>query len=125
MNKAKVILDKWVAAVSAYDVDLILSLYDADARLLPTYSDVIRNTPETIKDYFMGLARFDNVEVILDGGYSEQHISEDIYVLSGDYRWELSEGENMTVKNARYSFVIDTTLEAPITHHHSSEVPGR
>jgi hypothetical protein len=45
----------WVEAFNSRDPDKVVALYDAEAVFWGTVSPTLRDTPETIRDYFKGM----------------------------------------------------------------------
>jgi len=43
------ILNQWMQAANQTDVEKLLALYDQNATLIPTFSNVISNTPEKLR----------------------------------------------------------------------------
>ena len=123
MNAPLEILKKWTQFVVTGQVENVLALYN-EAVLVPTFSDVIRNTPSTIEDYFAGLSVYRSVAIDWLSGENRQK-KENVVVISGFYDWSFvpkSEDQQPFVKKARYTYVIDSNSDT-ILHHHSSEVP--
>src|SRR5688500_16675083 len=42
----------WIAAMTAHDVERVVALYDSEAVLWGTRSPTLRDTPETVREYF-------------------------------------------------------------------------
>ncbi|MGE5429874.1 MAG: hypothetical protein ACM3QX_02300 [Syntrophomonadaceae bacterium] len=124
MKKPEQILSEWMEAVNNREMENILSFYKKDAVLIPTFSNRILDTTEKIRGYFEKLASNDELNVTLhENTVKSQKVSENIYALSGIYRWQLSvEGESLGFE-ARFSFVMDLSLDAPVIQHHSSQIP--
>jgi len=124
IDKARVILDKWMHAVNLGNMEDVISLYDKDAILLTTFSNKFLNTPDKIQGYFERLLGYDNLSVSLhEKTLVIQPIDPERFSLCGVYCWRITiEGELMSFE-ARFSYVVDTALETPILHHHSSQIP--
>lgn len=124
MKIPKTILDNWIKAVSDKDIEAITSLYDKEAVLIPTFSNILLNTPDKIKDYFIKLGSREGLKVILHDKTIAFHlIKETVYSICGIYCFQFSvEGEILSFE-ARFSFIIDASKEAPILQHHSSQIP--
>ena len=120
----KQILTKWMQAVNNGKIEALLSLYNKNAVLIPTFSNKLLTTPEDIRDYFVKLANRDELSVSLHKKtLSIQLIKNEIYILSGIYCWRLTiDGEPFTFE-ARFSYTIDASHENPIINHHSSQIP--
>ena len=52
IKKPKDILEQWMQAVNEGDIEKLLSLYDNQAVLIPTFSNRLLNTPDKLKNYF-------------------------------------------------------------------------
>lgn len=111
-------------AVNGRDIEKILSFYDKSAILIPTFSNKILDQPAKIRGYFERLASNEELRVTLhENTVKAQKVTEDIYAMSGIYRWQMAvEGESLSFE-ARFSFVLDLSLPAPIIQHHSSQIP--
>ncbi|HEX2865704.1 MAG TPA: hypothetical protein VHO03_01615 [Ignavibacteriales bacterium] len=124
MKEPEKILRNWMEAVNTREVQMILPFYSKDAVLIPTFSNRILDSPAKIRAYFEKLGSNDGLKVILhENTVKVKKVSEDIFALSGIYLWRMSvEGEALNFE-ARFSFVMDLSLEAPIIQHHSSQIP--
>lgn len=122
--KPSEILNQWMQAVNQADVDKLLSLYDQNAVLIPTFSNKILNTREKIRDYFEKLGSREDLSIALhEKTLYVQKITEDIHILNGIYNWRFKVDEEILNFEARFSYVIDISRPCPIIHHHSSQVP--
>ncbi|MGE5350697.1 MAG: nuclear transport factor 2 family protein [Acidobacteriota bacterium] len=124
MKKPGQILSEWIEAVNKRDIDNILSFYNRNAVLIPTFSNRILDTPAKIRDYFERLGSNDELKVTLhENTMKVLKVSETVFALSGIYLWRLSvEGETLNFE-ARFSFVLDLNLQDPVIQHHSSQIP--
>lgn len=124
MKEPQQILRDWMEAVNTKEVESILPFYSKDAVLIPTFSNRILDTRAKIRGYFEKLGSNDELKVTLhENTLKMQKVSENIFALSGIYLWRLSvEGESLNFE-ARFSFVMDLSLDAPILQHHSSQIP--
>jgi hypothetical protein len=124
MEKSETILNEWVGAVNRNNIESILSFYDKSAILIPTFSNRIMNTPEKIRIYFEQFRNREDLNVSLhENTIKIQNVTEDIYIISGIYTWYFSvENEPLTFE-ARFSLLLNTKLNGPIVHHHSSQIP--
>lgn len=124
MKKPVQILRDWMEDVNKRDIEKILSFYDRNAVLIPTFSNRILDTPDKIRGYFERLGSNDELKVTLhENTVKVQKASENIFAVSGIYLWRLSvEGESLNFE-ARFSFVLDVNLESPVIQHHSSQIP--
>ncbi|NCQ17721.1 MAG: DUF4440 domain-containing protein [Ignavibacteria bacterium CG22_combo_CG10-13_8_21_14_all_37_15] len=118
------ILTEWMQAVNKRDIETLLSLYNKNAVLIPTFSNKLLTTPENIREYFIKLADREELSVSLhEKTLSVQLIKNEIYILSGIYCWRLTIDREPFVFEARFSYTIDASLESPIINHHSSQIP--
>ena len=123
-ERAVDVLNRWLDMVNSGDLEGVLSLYDDNATLLPTFSSEIRNDPSGIRDYFMMISSNDKVVVELDEtSLIVQKLSDRVYSLGGIYSWLLVAGERENRFLARFTYTIDVFANNPILHHHSSLVP--
>ena len=73
-----------------------------------------------IKEYFIFLFKEQKGSVnIQNESIVEQKIVEKVYLSIGNYIFYLSQGREYP---ARFSFILDISLENPIIHHHSSQI---
>ena len=124
MNTGTELLDAWVAAVNAADVDRLVGMYAPQARLLPTFSPHFLMGETEIRDYFVALAGRPNLSVELHrDALAEDALSETLAGVSGLYSFRFEvDGELLTFPS-RFTFTFDRSAAAPILHHHSSQVP--
>jgi uncharacterized protein (TIGR02246 family) len=116
--------DRWNAALMTQDPDRVAALYAPDALLIPTVSNILRDTPAAIRDYFVHflskapIARLHKTFARAIGG--------DHAVLSGVYLFNLTKEAGSADIPARFTFVYrregDDWL---IVEHHSSFMPER
>ncbi|MHC4886180.1 MAG: nuclear transport factor 2 family protein [Planctomycetota bacterium] len=123
-ENAEAALTAWLDGVNNGDLDTVEGMYSEDAVLLPTFSSRIRRTVAERRDYFEGLAKHENVTVELHDSTLDVHsLADSLFSLSGIYCWTFDvDGETLHFE-ARFTYTIDITKEAPILHHHSSQVP--
>ena len=112
-------LNQWGEAVAKQDKETVLSLYSDDATLWPTLSNVLRQTKDTIGDYFdLFLPKIDGAVEWNQCAY--QAIDDSNCVWSGIYTFQLKEGQT----RARFTYVLKKVDDAwKIYHHHSSLMP--
>ena len=116
------IIEQWSDCFNNSDIKAILSLYDDNATLLPTFLPKLLESNNEIKGYF---------EVVFNGDASveinakdaiKKKLSGDIFLMTGSYVFCLgTKGGKKYL--SWYSFLIDLSDDAPIKHHHSSRVP--
>ena len=114
------ILHKWEKYFNNQNLKDILNLYHPKSSLIPTFSSNILLDHKDIKEYFdfifkeqKGSVKIQNKSIV------EQQIVENVYLSIGNYIFYLSHGR---VYPARFSFILDISLENPIKHHHSSQI---
>lgn len=124
MRTPKDILMEWMDAVNHGDIETLLSLYDENAVLIPTFSNKLPNTPDKLREYFEKLGSRDGLSIALhEKTLHVQSIKDEVYAMSGIYNWRFDvEGEMLNFE-ARFSYVLDISKPKPILHHHSSQVP--
>ncbi|MGH1536570.1 MAG: nuclear transport factor 2 family protein [Gammaproteobacteria bacterium] len=119
---AENLLKKWEVCLNNGDLDGIVRLYTDDAVLWGTFSDVIRDRHELIREYFEVLFLRKNLKVKF--GESNLRSFGQAAIYSGEY--EFSYEDNKTMKcPARFSFVFykDKNNNYRIIDHHSSLIP--
>jgi hypothetical protein len=116
------LLRGWEACLNAADLDGIISLYADDAVLWGTFSDVIRNTPALIREYYQVLYRKKNLKVKFGSSTSRSFGKAVLY--SGEYEFTYEDNE-LIICPARFSFVFykDNDSVYKIVDHHSSLTP--
>ena len=114
------ILHKWEEYFNNQNLKDILNLYHPKSSLIPTFSSSILFDHNDIKEYFIFLFQEQQGSVnIQNESIVEQKIVEKVYLSIGNYIFYLSQGREYP---ARFSFILDISLENPIKHHHSSTV---
>ena len=106
----------WNDALQTGDPDTVARRYTKDAVLLPTVSDVPRDTHELIEDYFVKFLAGKPTGEILE---SFVHIGHDWVSDVGIYEFTFEDGSKV---KGRYSYVYAMEDgEWKIMHHHSSQ----
>jgi hypothetical protein len=124
MKKPEDILKDWIDAVNSRDIEKLLSLYDKNAVLIPTFSNRLLKKPEDIKEYFIKLGTREELSVELHKKtLTIQEINENVFTLCGIYCWRFSLDEELLNFEARFSYVLNLKLTNPIIQHHSSQIP--
>ena len=110
-------LSIWVEKIRENNASQVTDLYNDDAILLGTFSDIERHGKELIFNYFENLLRSKiDVEIITQ----HEHKKDSMIVSSGFYNFIVDDN---TIK-ARFSFVfVKTKGSWKILSHHSSELP--
>ena len=113
------VIERWAQCFNNGDLEGIMRLYQSDSTLLPTFRPVLMKSKDQINGYFSaaidGKASIDvNVEESI-----KTELYDDTYLMTGPYVFCLpsKDGEKY---ESWYSFIIDTSKDAPIKHHHSS-----
>ncbi len=123
-KNAEEVLFQWVSRVCSGSPDDIAALYQESAVLVPTFSPHTVTTPEGVRGYFGLLATREGLGVRLHNkALRKQALSETLFALSGIYSFEFEVDQVLLSFPSRFSFVVDISLERPIIHHHSSQVP--
>lgn len=115
---ANAIVDRWSAAYSANDRDLLVSLYAPDAILLGTTSPILSQGTEAIRKYFEMLPNSGRRNAI-----TERHmivVGDDAVVGTGFYTFSRAV-ENDAPRPSRFTMlVVKRDGKWMIAHHHSS-----
>jgi len=118
------ILDTWLEGVNSGALAKVASLYSQNALLLPTFSNRRLQTPKDIEAYFADLGSHEGLSVFLHPNMTViQRLSESIHCLGGLYCWKFEIEKELLSFEARFTFLVDLAFNAPIIHHHSSQVP--
>jgi hypothetical protein len=118
------ILKDWIAAVNSDDIESLLALYDEKAVLIPTFSNRVLKTPDRIREYFEKLIGHEELSVsVHDKTVTVQPLHDFVSAVSGIYCWRFEVDEELLSFEARFSYLLDLSLERPILHHHSSQIP--
>ena len=124
IEKPKDVLEQWMQAVNEGDVEKLLSLYDNQAVLIPTFSNRLLNTPEKLRDYFEKLGNREDLSIALhEKTLIIQELGNEFYSLSGIYNWRFAVDGELLNFEARFSYLLNLSKANPILHHHSSQIP--
>lgn len=124
MNKALEILQEWMNGINTADVEKLLSLYNEDSVLIPTFSNRLLDNKEKIKDYFEKVGTKEQLSIALhDNTVITQELAENIFSVSGIYNWRFDIDGELFNFEARFSYIFDLSKDSPILHHHSSQIP--
>jgi len=114
----------WAQMINDGRVEETINLYDDGSVLMPTFSPHTVKTRADLTDYFTQLASREALEVSLHEKTVEcVQAGETSYVLSGIYSFKFEVDETLLTFPSRFTFLIDLSLEKPIKHHHSSQIP--
>lgn len=126
MNKDIVMQNftKWNDALLTKDPKTIANLYTDDATFLPTMSEEFKKGVRDAESYFIRFVAKDPTGTIIEE--ETQTLSDNCYLHSGIYDFEVGPKADRYVVHARFSFVWqkDDLGEWKIIHHHSSARPN-
>ena len=112
----------WGTALASRDPDQIVSLYDKDAVLLATFNNEL-NTPDSIKEYFVGLTKKPDLKVVFNN-QNVRVLDENTATNSGLYTFSYSDNGKTVEVPARYTFLYEKRGDRwMIVKHHSSTRP--
>ena len=121
---AREILQQWLQAVNSADVNGLLNLYDAEAVLIPTFSNRVLNTPDKLREYFEKLGSRPELSIALhEKTLISQCLHNQLHALGGIYNWRFAVDGEILNFEARFSYFLDLNKPSPIMHHHSSQIP--
>lgn len=112
------LLDKWVKAVNAHDIQSLMKIYDEDVIMIPAFSTRIRINKEQVKDLYRDLFEKDDLQVGIKS-VSSQKVNK-LKVDSGQYTISWRSKGMPIKKDLRFSFMIKG---GKIISHHASLVP--
>ena len=121
--EANQILNEWQRFLNHGDLESIIRLYSDEAVLWGTFSDILRDSPSLIKEYFEKLFEKDGLRV--EWGTVCTKAYDGFHLYSGIYEFSYVDGKAVTVP-ARFTFAIGPDKDAgfKILTHHSSLIPG-
>jgi hypothetical protein len=122
--KAKLdIVKKWEYLFNKNDISIV-DTYANNGVLIGTFAIKIKKGRQTIKPYFEGLFKKENLRVKFDNDVFTNELEEG-YIVSGFYEFSYNENGERKVVNARYSYVVQNINgKMLIVNHHSSEIPS-
>ncbi|MDX9760210.1 MAG: DUF4440 domain-containing protein [Bacteroidota bacterium] len=124
MKEARRILDTWVEKLRANDLDAIIAMYAPGSVLLPTFSPHRIASSASLREYFAALVARDHLTVTVhEESLRIIPIGGSAATLVGIYSFSFVVDDTTLTFPSRFTFVIDTAAQAPILHHHSSQVP--
>lgn len=124
MNKNKIdnFLQEWGNCITTQNLEKLLSLYSDQAILKPTLSDKIRNSYETIKDYFVGTDSHPGFlhQGIIKVEFMNVHqiVEENIGITVGQYIFTKNNGESV-MADFTYTLKADSEMVQILSHHSS------
>ena len=118
------ILKTWMQAVNTGDVEQLVAMYHDSAVLIPTFSNRLLGKPEAIREYFIRLAAREDLSIALhEKTLAVQDVGGGLYSVCGIYCWRFAIDGELFNFEARFSYVLNPSLDRPILHHHSSQIP--
>ncbi|MGL5836349.1 MAG: SgcJ/EcaC family oxidoreductase [Waterburya sp.] len=112
----------WGTALASRDVNQITALYAQEAVLLATFNDEL-NTPDEIKNYFIGLTQKPDLKVVFNTE-NVQVLDDNTVTNSGLYTFSYTENGKTVEVPARYTFLYEKKDDRwMIVKHHSSVRP--
>lgn len=114
---------KWAEALKTKDSKLMAEFYSEDETFLPTLSPDFKHGISEAEEYFIHFLEKNPVADIKE--QSIQVISDDVYLHSGIYDFEIGRDGEKQIVQARFSYVWkkDASGKWKIIHHHSSLKP--
>lgn len=114
---------KWEVLFNKNDISIV-DTYANNGILIGTFAIKIKKGRETIKPYFEGLFKKQNLRVKFDKDVFVNELDE-AYIVSGFYEFSFIENGERKRINTRYSFVVQNVNgQMLIVNHHSSEIPN-
>lgn len=124
MNTTDSVLKDWMHAINNADLEALLALYNEKSVVIPTFSNRLLGTPDGIRGYFGKLCQRDELSIALhEKTLHTTPITPSVCALNGIYCWRFAVDGELLSFEARFSYLLDLSLPAPILHHHSSQIP--
>lgn len=115
---------RWRDYLNTGDLEGVLSMYDENAALIPTFSSRTLTAPLQRRDYFEHLLRRPGLHVsIHEKAFASQPADEDTHILYGLYTFRFEIDGNPLSFEGRFTIVANPSRPSPILHHHSSQIP--
>lgn len=112
------LFEKWETSIRSGNAEKVLNNYTKDSILIPTLSNNIRNSDESIKSYFVDFLKKNPSAKV---NYRKIETGCNFAIDSGTYIFTLNDKEKV---NARYTFTYKRVGdEWLISSHHSSMMP--
>ena len=123
-NAAQSLLEKWISAINAYDLQGVTSLYAADALFFGTSSLTLLTKSTEIEKYFeQAFINFKPLTASI-GAYAVTQISASVIAISGFDHWSVTQAGKLVNSTGRLSFVITKVGEDwKIINFHRSALP--
>jgi len=118
-----VIVQTWLRSLNGRHLEGVVSLYADEAVLIPAFSSQVLRTSAQRRGYYERLLAQPGLEVSLhEKTFACQSLGDGFSVASGIYCFRMeADGESLGFE-ARFSCTLNSTLVAPIIHHHSSQI---
>ncbi len=124
MNEtARTNFTRWSDSLKTGDAKKVAALYAETATFLPTVNGEFKKGPSQAEEYFHHFLEKNPMGTIVED--EVQTLSENCYLHSGMYNFEVGPEEKREIVEARFSFVWekDENGQWKIIHHHSSVRP--
>jgi hypothetical protein len=117
-------LKTWMRRVNQAEIEPLLSMYNESAVLIPTFSNRLLGKPQAIREYFERLFSREELSLALhEKTLIIQNMRDEVWSMCGIYCWRFAIDGELLNFEARFSYLLDLALPAPILHHHSSQIP--
>lgn len=123
-SNPQLVLKLWMEAINSGNARAAADLYAEKAVLIPTFSSHALRSPKERMGYFDSLMTREQLQVTLhERTLHLNSLAETHHVLCGIYRFSFMVDDEPLNFEARFSYLLDLEQQAPILHHHSSQVP--
>ncbi|MGB8338911.1 MAG: hypothetical protein WCD07_10285 [Burkholderiales bacterium] len=123
-QKPEAVLKLWMQHVNSHNVAGLVSMYDEQAVLIPTFSNRLLSNPERIREYFERLCGRDELSIALhEKTLISQPVKQDLHSVCGIYCWRFAIDGELFSFEARFSYLLNPASDKPILQHHSSQIP--
>jgi hypothetical protein len=102
--KAKAVLNDWKKNFDSKNLEGIVNNYSQNGILVSTFGDILTGR-EAIKEYFIGLFKKDNLQVVYLDEPQIVNLNGSVS-LTGLYQFSYSENDKITNVKSRYSFIF-------------------
>jgi len=114
----------WAGLINKGAVEEVIALYNNKATLMPTFSPHMVRDEKGLTEYFTQLASRSGLEVALHAETVEVvEVGGSVFSLNGIYSFKFEVDGTLLTFPSRFTFVVDLSDDAPILHHHSSQIP--
>ena len=119
VDEARAVVERWSAAYTSNDPEVVVTNYAPDAILLGTVSPVMSEGTEAIRKYFSPLKGSGNKNAI--GETREILIGENAVLVTGFYEFTSMVDGKPTARPSRFTMLVtNRDGQWRISHHHSS-----